>query len=299
MKSHSESRDGRPAATLLELLVVIAILGVAMAILLPAVQRVRDAAARADCQNRLRQIGIASQNYHAAHHSFPTGVSYEGGKSPHPHMTWCVRLLPFLEQEALHRRALEAFAKDSFFRNDPPHEGVRTVVPAFVCPADGRTRQAADLGGGIRVALLSYLGAEGIDQVSKGGVLFLDSRVRLADITDGSSETLLVGERPPSADLTLGWWYGGWGQAKDGSADSVLGVRERIVSSRWDDCDSPTFRPGRLGDGCSAFHYWSVHIGGGHFLFADGSVRYMSYGADPLMPALATRAGGEVVPTVP
>jgi prepilin-type processing-associated H-X9-DG protein len=120
--------------------------------------------------------------------------------------------------------------------------------------------------------------------------------VRLAEVTDGASNTLMVGERPPSADLVAGWWYAGWGQDKDGSTDMVLGVRELNVRRHYPtDCPPGPydFGPGRLSDPCSAFHFWSVHPGGAHFLLVDGSVRFLRYPAAPLMPALATRAGGE------
>ena len=288
-------RKLRPAASLVEVLVVIAITGVLISLLLAAVQRVREAANRTECQNRLKQIGLAAHNYHGVHHAFPPGVSYENGRSPQPHLTWCARLLPFLDQEAAWKEAVEAFTKDRFFRNDPPHTGVSRVVPGFTCPSDGRTRQPAELAGPIRVGLLSFMGVEGIDQTTKDGTLFLDSRVRLSDVLDGASNTLFVGERPPSADQNLGWWYGGWGQDQDGSCDSVLGAREQIVKPKLWECPDPSFRRGNVQDDCDALHFWSLHPGGAHFLFCDGSVRFLRYEADAVLPALATRAGGEVV----
>src|SRR5207244_2898670 len=143
-------------------------------------------------------------------------------------------------------------------------------------------------------------GVEGTNQTTKDGVLFLDSRVRLEDVKDGTSHTLMVGERPPSADLVFGWWYAGWGQSKDGSGDMVLGVRERYVSDLAPGCPRGPYAygPGKVNNQCDTFHFWSTHIGGAHFLFADGSVHFLLYSAAPLLPALATRAGGESV-TVP
>jgi prepilin-type processing-associated H-X9-DG protein len=107
--------------------------------------------------------------------------------------------------------------------------------------------------------------------------------------------TLAVGERPPSAELDFGWWYAGWGQAKDGSADMVLGVRERNVIGQYCPPGPYMFVPAKLADQCAMFHFWSPHPNGANFLFADGSVRFLSYSADSILPALATRAGGETV----
>jgi prepilin-type processing-associated H-X9-DG protein len=95
----------------------------------------------------------------------------------------------------------------------------------------------------------------------------------------------------------LGWWYAGTGQSDDGSAAAVMSVRERVVSIWGFGClPGPYhFTPGRLDNQCDAFHFWSLHSGGANFLFADGSVRFPPYSADAVLPALATRAGGEVV----
>jgi prepilin-type processing-associated H-X9-DG protein len=135
----------------------------------------------------------------------------------------------------------------------------------------------------------------GRDAFHEDGVLFLDSAVRLTDVTDGTSNTLAVGERPPSADLILGWWYAGWGQAKDGEGDMVLGARTRNHSIYGRGCPSGPFefQPGSFGNQCDAFHFWSPHSNGANFLVCDGSVRFLSYSANRILPALATRAGGE------
>ncbi len=150
---------------------------------------------------------------------------------------------------------------------------------------------------GLNVAFTDYLGVEGINQNRKDGVLFLDSTVRFADITDGTSNTLAVGERPPSTDGWYGWWYAGWGQNQDGSADMVLGVREKNYSARAASCPIGPYEygPGRPDNMCDTFHFWSHHPGGANFLFADGSVHFLPYSARAVMRALATRAGGEAV----
>jgi prepilin-type processing-associated H-X9-DG protein len=137
----------------------------------------------------------------------------------------------------------------------------------------------------------------GTDYRTVDGILFLDSRVRLADITDGTSGAVVCGERPPSADQQFGWLYAGMGQRNDGSADMVLGVRELNVSPIVARCwGGPyEFSRGAVNNQCDLFHFWSLHPGGANFLFADGSVRFLSYSARDVLPALATRAGGEAV----
>jgi prepilin-type processing-associated H-X9-DG protein len=211
-------------------------------------------------------------------------------------MSWLTRILPFVEEQALWRDAESAFAQDPWFESVPPHYGLGTVVKKYTCPADNRAQKVSILG----TAFTSYLGVEGTDQFSKDGMLFLDSRLRISDATDGSSNTLLVGERPPSHDAVLGWWYAGWGQDRDGSGDMVLGAREHNVCKFYvTPCRNGPYEygPGRENDPCSAFHFWSFHPGGANFLFCDGSVHFLPYAANRILPALATRRGGEIVDT--
>lgn len=281
--------------SLVEVLVVIGIIGTLIGLLVPAVQRVRDAALRTHCTNNLRQIGLALHQYHDLEGSLPPGMSYRDGADRYPFMSWNTRILPFLEQQALWTQAQKAYALDRSFYDNPPHTNRTEVVSLFSCPADPRTLAVEQLADGQRVAFTDYLGVEGINYFRLNGVLFLDSRIGFADISDGTSHTLCVGERPPSADGILGWWYAGEGQSKDGSGDMVLGVQERNIGTFGRECPlGPySFGPGRTKNQCDAFHFWSLHIGGAHFLMADGSVRFFSYSASSIMPALATRNGGE------
>ncbi len=285
----------RRGVTLIELLVVIAIIAVLIGMTLPAVQRIRDAGYRITCLNNLKQIGLALQGYHDVQGSLPPGCSFRGGADPHRHMSWCTRLLPYVEQGPLWGEALRAFSEARFFL-DLPHEAVRSkVLSVLICPSDGRVQVPKETG--VKVAFTSYLGVEGTNQATRDGLLYLDSRVRVTEVTDGLSHTVMVGERPPSADLAFGWWYAGWGQDQDGSAEMILGARELIVYRTFMGCPNASnrFRSGRLSNQCDALHFWSLHFGGAHFLFGDGSVRFLSYAADSVLPALATRAGGEAV----
>jgi prepilin-type processing-associated H-X9-DG protein len=132
----------------------------------------------------------------------------------------------------------------------------------------------------------------------------VDNRgVRITDITDGTSNTLLVGERPPSQSLDFGWWFAASGMSGMGTCDVVLGTNEINTQNSCitavDNCPIGPyqFAPGALANVCDQFHFWSFHPGGANFLFADGSVHFVSYKVDPtdIMPKLATYNGGEIV----
>ena len=308
----SRDRSSRVAFTLIELLVVIGVIAVLIGLTLAGVQRVREAAARAKCQNNVRQLALALHQYHDAHNALPPGHRSLKNRDRMAFSGWTLSALPFLEQQALFDRASVAYLTDSYPFHNPPHAGLATVVPAFTCPSDGRvsTPQAGTRTGAV-VAFTSYLGVAGRDAVTaRDGVFYQDSATRFADITDGQSNTLMLGERPPSADFRFGWWYAGVGQVSPvpgqgytGSADLVLGVREPnlqpIVSgSPCGPGTYPFMAAGGLNDPCGMFHFWSPHPGGANFAFADGSVRFLRYSADPLLPALATRAGDEPAPAL-
>jgi prepilin-type processing-associated H-X9-DG protein len=284
--------------TLVEVLVVIAIIGLLLALLLPAVQRVRAAASRSQCSNNLRQIGLALHMYHDAHDGFPAGIyNARFGAVRWQWMTWLTHLLPYIEQEPLWQQTLQSYEVEPIPYWNPPHVGFGTPIRLFACPDDGRVLQLDYTHNGYRPALTSYLGVLGTDYTHNEGVLYVNSRVRLTDVRDGTSNTLAVGERPPSADRWYGWWYSGRGQGGTGSVDMLLGVRERNAGDRYLRHCPPGphhFGPGRFEEQCDALHFWSPHSGGGHFLFCDGSVRFLTYEVDRLLPALATRSGGEV-----
>jgi prepilin-type N-terminal cleavage/methylation domain-containing protein/prepilin-type processing-associated H-X9-DG protein len=254
-------RNRRHGFTLVELLVVIAIIAVLIGLLVPAVQKVRESADRVNCANNLKQMGLALHNYHN-----------DRGRFPSASLGWMNDLLPYVEQQ---------------------NHGVE--VKLYECPADPRQLVAnfSSPFGSSQFGCTSYLGVTGSDK--RNGIFPYDFPIffpgtRIRDITDGTSNTLMVGERPPSPDLTRGLY---------GFADyygNVLATRN--VGFVYFDCQRSLpgiFSPGDINDKCASQHYWSLHFGGANWLFADGSVRFLPYSAGPMTIPLATKNGGEVV----
>jgi prepilin-type N-terminal cleavage/methylation domain-containing protein/prepilin-type processing-associated H-X9-DG protein len=288
----------RSGYTLIELLVVVSIISLLVGFVLAAVQNVRAAAARTACQNNVRQLGLALHQFHDAQAKLPAGHKSLFNKDLTPFSGWTLAILDYVEQGSLRNQAREAYRQNPF-PFTPPHQPSRsTVVPAFICPSDGRvsTSQTSTVTQSL-VAFTSFLGVSGRDYLTPDGLLFQDSRIGFSAATDGLSSTLLLGERPPSPDLQYGWWYAGTGQQFTGSAEMILGAEERMILVGGPTCPPgpQIFRPARFDDPCRTFHFWSPHSGGANFAFADGSVRFIRYAAAPLMPVLASRAGGEVV----
>jgi prepilin-type N-terminal cleavage/methylation domain-containing protein len=284
----------RQGVTVVELLVVIAIVGLLLGLLMTAVQKVRSAAARLQCANNLRQIGLALHQYHDATRSFPPGVTIKDPNDAHHHLSWRIRLAPFIEQEEYWRQTERDFVLNPFPNVSPYHAGASIPLNVFSCPMDGRVQQTQRYAAYEKIALASYLGIGGIDYQFSYGIFYRNSRTRMADVTDGLSNTLMVGERPPSNDYRYGWLYFGTGQG-GGSCDHTLGVRE--IARPITGCPPGPyhFQPKQLGVPCAFMHFWSLHDGGGHFLMADASAHFLTYNADAVLPALATRAGNDVV----
>jgi prepilin-type processing-associated H-X9-DG protein len=282
-------------------MVVIAIVSIVIALTLAGVQQVRAAASRSECKNRLKQLALAAQNYHTAHHRLPNGCGYpllrsEADYKGHCGVSWQTQLLPFVEQEALWQRAWAAHLAAP---NGASLEHVaveQQAVKAFRCPADARAiGQTSD--GKIRWGLSNYLGVAGTGKTFDDGVFHSNLVVTFGSITDGTSNTLLIGERPTGPNGFWSAWYANWGLLHC-SSNVILPIRR----GDWfpepaANCRSVTtvFYSGQYDNACHLNHFWSLHPGGANFAFADGSVRFLSYSADAILPALATRAGGEVV----
>jgi prepilin-type N-terminal cleavage/methylation domain-containing protein/prepilin-type processing-associated H-X9-DG protein len=345
------NRASHRAFTLIELLVVIAIIAVLIGLLLPAVQMVRATAAKIQCANNLKQVGIALHAYHDSNDRFPSGMQiptnwytaherdtppggYDVNNSPIEGAvySWVYRIAPYIDLENVYN-AFDT-TQPPFFQYLPgvPQTGDNTVnsVAALPlkCPADPRAKlicpDAANDGSNKHIALTSYLGVVGRNQFKESqgqdGILYINAAVKMVEITDGTSNTLLVGERPPSFNLLYGWMWAGVGDLpKFGSADVVLGVREKVgtfpspgVAQTGTSVQAGTdfFRPGTLDDpqNLDRNHFWSLHVNGANWLFADGSVRFITYAAGTatvgsvngipgvtILECMASRAGNENV----
>lgn len=293
----------RRAFTLIELLVVIAIIAILIALLVPAVQKVREGANRTECCNKMKQIGIALAGYHDLEKGFPPAHSLDASRLAYgcpptldnkTFFAWMSRILPYLEQKPLY---------DKINFNAWPwwqHPINETPVEVYRCSSDHRPTFVA-MYGSDPVALATYMGVSGTDQLAFDGILYPNARVSYKRIVDGSSNTLTVGERPPSDDLAYGWWMAGCGTPPYfGATDVVLGVNE-LKNPGASPPDRDVFRPGAVMDPTNEhkWHFWSLHPSGTNFLFADGAVRFLSYDiTQPTLNALATRAGNEN-PTLP
>jgi prepilin-type N-terminal cleavage/methylation domain-containing protein/prepilin-type processing-associated H-X9-DG protein len=296
-----EMRSRRQAFTLIELLVAIAIIGILLGLLLPAVQKIREAAARSQCANNLRQLGLACHEYHDGHGCFPPGYV---ASAPFPDTTpgwgWAAFLLPYIEQEPL-------FQQIDFKQPLEASPTIRTVVKAFLCPSDVVALEPflvtdVFLDPVASVAPSSYAATVGSDSsdtdaVTGNGVFYRNSQTRIAHITDGTSTTTLLGERAWAQ--TNGTWAGApnGGVARAGILNNfpfATGPVATLVLAHNNWINITTDSDGGLDD------FSSNHPRGVNLLFADGSVRFLrSITADGQARrdfwALGTRAGGEVI----
>jgi prepilin-type N-terminal cleavage/methylation domain-containing protein len=287
----------RSGFTLIELLVVIAIIGILVGILLPAVQSVRGAARRVECGNKIRQIALANQNYLSSFRHFPPGINPPDDPD-RASISWLAQILGYVELDNLHRASTRQF-NDGVQPIHGPHVAFQTYVDLFACPSDPRSGGPHLTHENRFVALTNYVGVCGINYKTRDGIFYQGSKTRPADIRDGLSNTLMIGERPPSTDKWYGWWYAGSGQDASGSPDMLLGAREvNDGASYAESCpaDPYSFQNGDIENQCSLFHFWSMHAGGAYFAMADGSTHFLSTSiSEDLLPNLATIAGGEVV----
>jgi prepilin-type processing-associated H-X9-DG protein/prepilin-type N-terminal cleavage/methylation domain-containing protein len=297
-------RTVRTAFTLIELLVVIAIIAVLITLLVPAVQKVRESAARTQCINNLKQVGLALQNYHDSHHAFPPGYmsNYDAaGNDTGPGWGWASFILPQMEQGNLYNNI-------QFTQNieAPANSGVRVQpIPSYICPSDSvpptwTATQYDTAGNPVRaicdVASANYIGVFGISEpgVDGEGIFFRGSAVRITDITDGTSQTLMVGER------SFRWCQATW-VASVTSASMVPPPGSPALAGEWVAAGfvlGHTFEgtggPGSPGTEANGFA--SQHTGGANFLFADGHVQFLPTSMNhQVYMALSTRARADLV----
>jgi prepilin-type N-terminal cleavage/methylation domain-containing protein len=295
--SHSSPDAARRAFTLIELLVVIAIIAILIGLLLPAVQKVREAAARIKCANNLKQIGLALHNYENAHGRFPPGYrDTRPDAAAGPGWGWAAFLLPFVEQSSLHAQIdPEHTLFGGGLDTTAPTPQTLTALAVFRCPADPGPPTNPNHDGH---ATASYRGvgwsrpqtAPGpkglmITNVhNSNGVLYRNSKTKVGDVSDGLSNTLFVAE--VCLDERRDKWGGIWAGV---NRNDEFGL---WISGCYWAIDEGPFRL----NGSDKWGFCSPHPGATGALLGDGSVRFIRDAVDPRIPAdMASRAGGEVV----
>lgn len=290
--------------TLVELLVVIAIVGVLIGLLLPAVQAARESSRRTKCTNNLKQQAAGLMNYHAQRGRFPAGAR-KLKSSGKPSIGWHVLVLPMLEQRALYDAMDPQPAGDVryFARGQMP---VVFICPSAIPPTDDpNDNESANYVG------VAGSGTSSFDGLSEGitgpaytdGVLHFDSEVAVVDVTDGSSNTLMLGERTFLNDED--WTYGATWYAdpndqitriRTGAVKNVVWPINTIEKRRAfyiKDYSAPPELQKILGNDVP---FGSRHPGGAGFAFVDGSVHFMSETTDlSVLRAMASRNGEEPI----
>jgi prepilin-type N-terminal cleavage/methylation domain-containing protein/prepilin-type processing-associated H-X9-DG protein len=266
--------------TLVELLVVIAIIGVLIALLLPAVQSTREAARQAQCQNNLKQMGLALHAYHNAHLNFPRG----GWSASSANLSWSSAILPFLGEQPL----FDSINSKVAYTNALNLVAGQTVLPEFLCPTshhDSLYRQSPDLpASATPYARSDYGGMDGERGLRSAfgtnsperGVMILASNISLKEITDGTSQTIQIAEAP------------------EGQSSIWLSVKNLYDQS------APINTLASYAPQYIFYDYGqeinSYHTGGAYALMVDGSVHFLSETMDNYpLSALCSRAGNEVI----
>lgn len=318
----SNPSTGRKGFTLVELLVVIAIIGVLISLLLPAVQQAREAARRMQCQNNLKQIGLALHNYHDTYLSLAAGnqgtINAAGTKYNGWGWTWQASLLPFLEQRALYdsvQGATDGYGSESGSTGaGKPMIVLENDVQVFWCPSQEDVRYGAQkyavgdqpsnyngnmgtrIGNGndncvcTGVSTVAEMRTEAWGCMNGNGVFYVESKTRFADVKDGLSNTIFVSEVVDTGGDVMGHYSGGCDRHAmfSGGADGnpPTEMTEYLIAAEGND---PI-------NGGSEEAAGSWHAGGAQFLMGDGSVRFLSENMDmPTYQGLSTRSGREVL----
>ncbi len=270
MKSFIKNRKG---FTLIELLVVIAIIAILIALLLPAVQQAREAARRSSCKNNMKQIGLALHNYHDTHRTFPPSYvdNYPAGAVfQNNDLGWSTFLLPFLDQAPLYNNISGSGAMDVDWTTIAAMTTgatayAKVVLPAFICPSDPME--------GVNTKIGSY--GKSNYKIVRSVITYPTSARRMRDFTDGTSNTFLSGESD-TKDHNGSIWVG-----KSANSRDIMSQANATYPINGADVDDV---------------FSSVHVGGCHFVFADGRVRFLSENMNnDTYTALGTFDGGEVI----
>lgn len=297
------SNLARSAFTLVELLVVIAIIGILIGLLLPAVQAAREAARRIQCANNLKQQGLAMMNHLDAYRSFPSGFRQSPKAPPGHRFLWSGQILSYLEQPAMFGQIDPNAAWDL----QPNVSTIQLAIPVFRCPSGNAPATYDQVVTG-RIPSNYLACASGISARESGpglllngsnldGVFFLNSRVRDADITDGLSNTLLVGESLFLVGISgpdsygnpqiIDHWCVGSPSLGDGEVSEAVGSTAAKINS-WKNAASVFIEDVELG-------YSSYHPGVVLGVFGDGHVHAVSQDIDlSIWKAVGTRSQGEV-----
>lgn len=317
MRTHLVVARPRRGFTLIELLVVIAIIAVLIALLLPAVQQAREAARRSQCKNNLKQMGLAMHNYSGIHGMFPIGSNQHNhtgiGAGDRGFIGWAIGILPFVEQKNLYDR----YNHNADSLSSTNEEVRESSIPVYNCPSDPNIGKLLTPVTGAccdRVfATSSYRGVSGrsdgsayyddarhfpIDSVNKGMLTAIGDGVsptRFADIIDGTSNTLLIGEGQTRTTPTRGTF---WAHTYTSYALGSITIGYPVPSFGITDyatCENTANTLGVSTDACKRF-FGSMHTGGVQFARSDGSVTFVSKSIDlVVLGGLATVGGGEVV----
>jgi len=293
----------RRAFTLIELLVVIAIIAILIGLLLPAIQKVREAADRTRCTNNLKQIGLAINNYHNDKGEFPCGMIYTGDQLQNyvGGIPWIRSIFPYLEinKKLDDNRNFDLGTCPSDPRGDEiiwntsfGGSGNGWGLYWYV-PLDKNTY--GDNKGTIITRTVVSL---------NGKYVYQGPGVKMDDIMDGASQTTCIGERPPSVDKFWGWWDYPTMPDTRTPVRSTSPFYSTSGTTPSQTCTG-TFSLASTRSNCPFGSISSFHPGGGNFLFLDGSVRFLDYSVAKLVPgtsppisiieALVTRSGGESI----
>jgi len=284
--------------TLIELLTVIAIIGVLSALILPAVQQSRNAARSAQCRNNLHNLGLACLTFHDTYQFFPRNTI-------RPRGTTAIDSEPAGNLWNWHSGTYESWNRELLPFIAKAGARVQDAIPILGCPSDprGPAYTVPDYG------FTWYVGVYSNPNTVNNGIIIDDSdlkdklTIHVSLVLDGASNTILLAERPPSADGGSGWWDSRC--CIEDSISPAKGSNRPFSSGLKGRCPSPAiYKQGDVRDNCSFNAIGSCHVGGGNFCMADGSVRTISYqagnqhvGTTSLMEALASRNGSEVFST--